>query len=151
MIIQFTLQELLLFLVCALAITAGIILLPILWDIKKVLGSLRSLVETNEESIQKTIRTMPGILENARQISSNVRDTTDKIKISVPTILQEAESAAHAAKESVEIASAAIEDVGSGVIDTVVAFKKNTSEVTTYFHIIAEILQTIYRTFSSKK
>lgn len=151
MIIQFTLQDLLLFLFCALVITAGVILLRILWDIKKTVGALRSLVETNEESIHKTIRTLPGILENVGQISSNVRDTTDELRISVPVILQEAKSATHAAKESVEMTSAVIENVGSGVIGTVTAFRKDTADFTTYFQIIAGILHAIYRNFSSNK
>ncbi|MGE5421781.1 MAG: hypothetical protein ACM3QW_00825 [Ignavibacteriales bacterium] len=139
------------FLVCALGIAAGILLLPVLWDIKKVVGGLRSLLETNQEFIQKTIRTMPGILENAGQISSNVRDTTDKLRISIPVILLETECVTHAAKESVEMASAAIDNVSSGVIDTVALFKKDTSDYTAYFHIIMDIVQTIYRAFSSSK
>ena len=151
MVIQFALQDLIFFSVCTLGIAAGILLLPILWNIKKVVGILRPLVETNQEFIKKTIRTMPGIFENVEQISSNVRETTDKLKISVPVILQEAECVTHAAKESVEIASAAIDNVSSGVIDTVAGLKKDTSEFTTYFHIIADVVQTIYRTLSSSK
>ena len=81
MVIQFTLQDLMLFLVYSLGVAAGILLLPILWNIKKVVGILRSLLETNQEFLKITIRTMPGIFENVGQISSNVRETTDKLKI----------------------------------------------------------------------
>ncbi len=151
MVIQFTLQDLLLFLGCTLVIAIGIISLPVLWDIKKITGTLRSLVETNEDSIQKSIRTIPGILENTEHISNNVRDTTDKFKTTVPVILQEAEYVSHAAKESIEITSAAIEQVSSEVIDTVDAFKKNTSDFATYYHIITELLQTLYRAYTSRK
>lgn len=83
MVFQFTLQDLLIFLVCAFGIAAGFLLLSILWDIKKVIGILRPLVESNQELINKTFRTMPGILEDVGQISNNVRETTDKLKISV--------------------------------------------------------------------
>lgn len=76
-------------------------------------------------------------------ISSNVRDTIDKLKLSIPVILQEAECVAHAAKESVEMASAAIDNVSSGVIDMVAAFKKDTSAFTTYFYVITDVVQTI--------
>ena len=80
MVIQFTLQDLMVFLVCGLGIAAGILLMPILWNIKKVVGSLRILLETNQEFINKTVKTMPGTFENVGQISSNIRDTTDKVK-----------------------------------------------------------------------
>jgi len=150
MVIQFTLQDLIFFLVCALGIAAGILLLPILWNIKKVVGALRSLVETNQEFIQKTIRTMPGILENTEQISSNVRETTEKLKISVPVILQEVECVTNAAKGSIELAGAVMENMGSGINETIADYNKYTPGFMAYLHILEEVLQIIYRTFSSK-
>lgn len=151
MVIQFTLQDLMLFLVSALGIAAGILLLPILWNIKKVVGILWPLVETNQEFINKTIRTMPGIFENVGQISSNVRETTDKLKVSVPVILQEVECVTNAAKGSIEFAGVVMENMGSGINETVAAYKKDTPSFTAYFHIIEEVLLIIYRTFSSRK
>jgi len=151
MVIQFTLQDLMLFLVCALGIAAGILLLPILWNIKKVVGILRPLVETNQEFIEKTIRTMPGIFENVGQISSNVRETTDKLKVSVPVILQEVECVTNAAKGSIELAGVVMENMGSGINDTIAAYKKDTYGFMAYLHIFEELLQIIYRTFSSSK
>ncbi|MHB1650850.1 MAG: hypothetical protein ACYCVD_00040 [Desulfitobacteriaceae bacterium] len=151
MVIQFTLQELMLFLVWALGIAAGILLLPILWNIKKVVSILRSLVETNQDFINKCIRTMPGILENVGQISSNVSETTDKLKISVPVILQEVECVTNAVKGSFELTSVVMENIGSGINETVAAYKKETSSFSNYFHILEEVLQIIYRTFSSSK
>lgn len=151
MVFQFTLQELMLFLVCTLAIAAGIILLPILWNIKKVVGSLRTLVETNQENIYKTIRTMPGIFENVGQISSNVRETTDELNISFPVILQEVEYVTNAAKESIEIAGVAMENMGFGMNETKAAYKHDTPAFMTYLNIIEEVVQIIYRAFSSRK
>lgn len=133
MVIQFTLQDLMLFLVYALGFAAGILLLAILWNVKKAVGNLWSLVETNQEFIKKTIRTMPGIFENVEQISSNVRETTDKLKVSVPLILQEVEGVTNAAKE------------------TVATYKKDTTGFMAYFHIIEEVVQIIDRTFFSRK
>ena len=151
MVFEFTFLELMLFLVCTLAIAAGILLLPILWNIKKAEGSLRTLVETNQEFINKTIRTMPGTFENVAQISSNVRETTDELNISFPVILQEVEYVTNAAKESIEIAGVVIENMGSGIDETIAAYKKDTPDYMAYFHIIEEALQIIYRTFSSSK
>lgn len=151
MVIQFTLLDLMLFLVYALGITAGILLLPILCNIKKVVGILRPLVENNQEFIKETIRTMPGIFENVGQISSNVRETTDKLKVSVPVILQEVECVTNAAKGSIELAGVVMENMGSGLNETVAAFKKDTPGFTEYFHIIEEVIQIIYRTCSSSK
>ena len=151
MVIQFTLQELMYFLVCALGIAAGILLLPILWNIKKVVGILRPLVETNQESLSKTIRTIPGILENVGQISSNVRETTDKLKISVPVILHEVDCVTNAAKGSIELAGVVIENMGSGINETIATYRKDTSGFMAYLQIFEEALQIIYRTFSSGK
>ncbi len=151
MLIQITLQELMLFLVSALGIVAGILLLPTLLDIKKIVGILRPLVETNQELIKKSIKTMPGIFENVGQISSNVRETTDKLKVSLPVILQEVEYTTNAAKGSIQLAGTVIENMGSGINETVAAYKKDTPSFMTYFHSIEEILQIIYRTISSSK
>lgn len=151
MVIQFTLQDLMLFLVCSLGVAAGILLLPILWNIKKVVGILRSLVETNQEFLKITIRTMPGIFENVGQISSNVRETTDKLKISVPVILQEVECVTNAAKGSIELAGVVMENMSSGINETVATYKKDTTGFMDYFHIFEEVLQILYRTFSSSK
>ena len=151
MVIQFTLQDLMLFLVCALGIVAEIFLLPILWNIKRVVGILRPLVETNQEFIKITIRTMPEIFENVGQISSNVRETTDKLKISVPVILQEVECATNAAKGSIELAGVVMENIGSGINETIATYKKDAPNFVTYFHIFQEVMQIINRIFSSGK
>lgn len=85
---------------------------------------MRPLVETNQELIKKSIRTMLATFENEGQISNNVREATNKLKILVPAILQEVECVTNSAKESIEIVGVAIDNVGSGVIDTVADFKK---------------------------
>jgi hypothetical protein len=140
-----------LFLVYALGIAAGMLLIPILWNLKKIVGTLRLLVETNQELINKTIRTMPGISEDVEQISSNVRVTTDMLKVSLPVILQEVECVTNAAKGSIELAGAVIENMGSGINETVATYKKDIPGFRAYLHIIEEVLQIISRTFSSSK
>lgn len=151
MVIQFTLQELMIFLVCALGIAVGVLSLPILWNINKVANTLRSLVESNQGSINQTISAMPGIFENVGQISSDVRETTDKLKISVPVILQDVESVTNTAKGSIELAGAVMENVGSGINETITAYKQETSSIMAYVQIFEEVLQIICRTFSSNK
>lgn len=151
MVFQFTLQELMIFWVCALGIAAEILLLPILWNLKKVAGSLRTLLETNQEYINKTIRTMPGTFENVEKISSNVREITAELNISVPVILQEAEYITNAARESIEMAGEVMENVGSGINETIATYKKDAQDYMTYFHIFEEVVQIIYRTFTSRK
>jgi len=151
LIFQFTLQDLMLFMICVLAITAGILLLPILWNIKKMVGSLRILVETNQEYINKTIKTMPETFEDVGQISRNIRQTTDDLNISVPVILQEVEYVTNAAKGSIELAGIMIENMDSGINETIASYKKDTPEFMTYFKIFEEVLQIIYRTFSSSR
>jgi predicted PurR-regulated permease PerM len=144
MLIQFTLQELMLFLISALAIVVGILLLPILWHIKKVVGSLRSLIEDNQEIINTNIKTMPEILDNAGQVSRNLRVTTDQLRTSFPVILQEVEYVTNTAKGSLETASATMEHMGFGR-------ERDTPAIMDYIHIFEELVQIIYRIFSSKK
>lgn len=152
MLIQFTLQELMLFLISALGIVAGMLLLPILWNIKKIIGILRPQVEASQEIINQSIIMMPGILENVEQISSNVRETTDHLKISAPVILQEVEFVTTAAKGNLALASVMMENIGFGVNTTIAAgCKKDATVLMDYIHIFEEILQIIYRNYSAKQ
>jgi len=152
MIIQITLQELMSLLVSAFGVVAGILLLPILWDLKKVVGILRPMLETNQESIKKTIKIIPGIFENAGHISSNVRETTDNFKISAPAILKEVESASNSAKESIEMAGVIIEKLNFGSNkETTITYKDDGTGFMAYLNIFEEVLQIVYRTFSSSK
>ena len=151
MIIQFTLQDLMFFLAGVLGIAAGIFLIYVLWKIKKVVSTFQNFLETNQESIKKTVSTMPGIFDNVGQISINVRDTTDKLKISAPVILQDVESITNAAKESIELAGDVIENVDSGVNETLCDHKGDTSDFMAYLDIFEEVVQIVYRIFSSEK
>lgn len=151
MVIQFTMLELMYFFAGVLGITAGIFLLSILWNIKKMVAVVRPLVETNQETIYKTIRTMPGIFENMEQISSDVREITSKVKISLPMILHEVEGVAFASKANIELAGVVMENVSSGITATMAAYNKDVPDIIGYFHIFEEVLQILYRTFYSKK
>ncbi len=151
MVIQFTILELMYFLAGVLGMAAGILLLSILWNIKKMVAVVRPLVESNQETINKTIRTMPGIFDNVEQISSDVRETTGKVKISLPVILHEVEGVTFASKANIELAGVVLENVSSGVAGTMAAYKKDVPDIIGYFHIFEEVLQILYRTFYSKK
>ena len=151
MVIQITLQSLMLFLVCSLAIIAIAMLLPILWNMKKVSGILRALLEGNQEIIKTTVKTMPGIFENVGQITSNVRDTTDKLKVSVPVIFQEVEYVTNTAKGSIELAGLVVGNVSSGINETISAYRKAAPDLIVYLRIIEEVWQIIYRAFIAKK
>lgn len=151
MVIQFTVQDLLLFLGCALLAVIGVFLIAILWKMNKIIGTFRSVVESNQDAVNRTIKTLPGIMENAEQISGNVKITTDQLKVSGPVILKDAEFVANATKDGVEIASAAIINVSTGVNDTVDAIKQEAEDFGAYFHIAAEIIKIIIRAFSSGK
>ena len=115
MTIEFSLQEIMLFLLYALGISSGILLFSILWK------------------VNKAFRTIPAIIEDVGQISINVRETTDKLKVSVPAILQGVERVTYAANE------------------TVATYKKDTITFMTYLPILEELLQILYRAFSQRK
>lgn len=133
MTIQFSLQDIMLFLLYTLGISSGILLFSILWK------------------VNKAFRTIPSILEDVGQISINVRETTDKLKVSVPVILQEVENVTYAAKGSIVLAGAVMENMGTGVNETVATYRKDTIGFMTYLPIFEELLQILYRAFSQRK
>jgi hypothetical protein len=155
MIIQFTLRDLMIFLVLALGIVAGALLLPILWNIKKVVSAIRPMVEANQESFGKAIKIIPGIVENVSQISGDVKDTTARLKIAGPVILQDVQLAASSAKGSMASAGVMIENISGGINDTMSSYRESVSENATgfmaYMPVIKEVVQLILRAFSVSK
>lgn len=116
MYIEFTFQELLVFLLCVVGIVAGIIAIPVLINMKK--------------------------------ISDNLKDTTGKLKVSFPAILQDVESVADSARGSLTLASNVLEKMGSGIHETVTAYKKDS---TGYFHLFEELMRLVYGSLTSGK
>jgi hypothetical protein len=155
MLIQFTLQDLMIFLICALAIIAGILLIPILWNIKKIVGVFRPLVDANKEAIKKSFKTIPAVVEDVGQISSDVKEITGKLKESAPVIIEDVQCAVGSAKESIETAGIVVDDIGSGIDDILSSgtsgSRDNASGFMAYIPIIKDAIQLILRAFSSGK
>ncbi|MCR3923067.1 MAG: hypothetical protein NUK65_11235 [Firmicutes bacterium] len=151
MVIQITVQDLMYLLISALAIVSGIFLISILWNIKKVVSNVRSLLENNHESLKKTIKVIPGIIDDVEQISGNVRDSTDKIRVSLPIIIQEVAYVTTAAKGSIEVAGLVMENLGSGINETVATYKIDSPDFIANLRIIEEVIQVVYRTFFATK
>lgn len=149
--IQFTWQELLVFLGCVLLGAIGVLLVGILWKANKIMGTFRKSVDANQDAFNKTVQSLPGIMGNAEEISKNLKVTTDQLSVSGPLILKDAEYVSKTAKNGIDVASSAIINVSTGVNDTVDAIKQEASEVSSYFHIAAEIIKIIIHAFSSGK
>ena len=98
MTIQFTLPDLMIFLVCMMGILLGAILVPILLNIKKMVGIISPLVEVNKDSIKHSFRRVPAIIGDMEQISGDLKETTSQLKVSFPAIIQEVEHVANTAK-----------------------------------------------------
>jgi len=148
MTIQFTLPDLMIFLVCMMGILLGAILVPILLNIKKMVGIISPLVEVNKDSIKHSFRRVPAIIGDMEQISGDLKETTSQLKVSFPAIIQEVEHVASTAKGSLTLASDVMEKMGSGINETVTAYKKDNSG---YFHLFEELMQLIYRSLTSGK
>jgi len=151
MVIQLTLGELMVYLIYILGIVAVIFLISVLWNIKKLLHIVRPILEVNQDLIKKTIRTLPPIFENIEEISCNLRDTTDKLKVSAPVILGEVEATATAANETILTAQEIIENIGFETNKTANTNKNDKPGAIAYLHIAEEVLEIIYGTFSKKK
>lgn len=157
MVIQFELRDLMIFLLCALGITVALLMIPVLLNIKRVTGILKSTLVRNHESIQKTIRSLPGILENVGQVSYNGKVITNQLKGSIPVIAREVEGVTRAAKDGIEMAGAVLEKMGSGINDTVASYKDTSVSATkdatgfmAYVPLIKEALQVAEHIFSEK-
>lgn len=150
MIIQISLQNLLVVLIYAIVIVAGILVIPILWNIKKMVSTLRPLIEDNKDAINTTIKRLPIITENIEIICTDIKETTGKIKVSVPVILEEVQSVTNATRESMEMASAVVENVGSGINDTIDGVK-NAPNIMNYINIITDVIQIVVHAFKGKK
>jgi len=118
MIIEFTFQELLVFLLCVVGIVAGIIAIPFLLNMKK--------------------------------ISENLKDTTNKLKVSFPAILQEVEHVTDSARGSRDAGERrAWGKVGFGKFMRLWRTTKKNS--TGYFHLFEELMQLVYGSLTSGK
>lgn len=151
MVIQMTVQEIVIFIACIIGFVAGILLVAILWDIKKIVGVFRPVIQKNKAGLQTAIGMIPVIVQNAAQISSDVKETTEKLKVAVPVILEDAQWVAHATKGSIQLATVAVENVGSGILDTVEAYKRAVPSIASYICVVQEIVQIIARMFSREK
>ena len=149
--IQFTLQDLMIFFAFIIGIVAGVFLIIILWKIRKVICNVQSLIDTNQEAITKTIKTIPVIMDDVKHINTNVIDISDNLKVSVPIILKDTESITSTAKTSIEVASSVIDNVGTEINETVDGYKKDAAGIMTYIHIAEEVFKIIYKAVTSKK
>jgi len=149
--IQFSLQELMLFLISALGVTIGILLLPILWNIIVAATKLRHFIKFNQDSINRTFKTMPEIFENLRQISRDVKESSAKLKVSVPSVLKDIESFTNATKISIDLKGSGNEKENYGIRDAALSYKNGNPNFMDYFHSFEEISQILYHTFSSNR
>lgn len=148
---EVTLDSLLIFLASILVLVIGGLLIAILWNVRKVTGILRSLLENNLEEINRTVQAMPNIVENVEQITGNVSETTDTLNASFPEILEDTASITHSAKEAMETTNSVVENLGCGIVDTVTSYKKQEGNFMPYVHIFEEVLQIVLRVFGPKK
>jgi hypothetical protein len=156
MVVQFVLQDLLMYLLYILGITAIVLLIPVLLKAGKVVGMARAMLLKNQESIQRSIRSLPVILENAGRVSQNSKEITNQLRFSIPVIAKEVEEAARVAKDDLETAGNVLERMGSSINETVASYKDtpgNAPEPTgfmAYVPLIKEVLQLIEHTFSER-
>ena len=156
MVIQFVLQDLFMYLLYILGITAMVLLIPVLLKAGKLIGIVRAIVSKNQESIHKTIRSMPSIMENIAQTSQNSKVITNQLKSSIPVIAKEVEDVARTAKDGLETAGSVLEKMGSGINETVASYKDTSDDdqeaigFMAYIPLIKEVLQLAEHAFSKK-
>jgi uncharacterized protein YoxC len=148
--IQFTLQDLMIFSAFIVGIIAGIFLIIVLFKLKKVISSVQALVDDNKDSITKTINATPGVMDDIKVISTNIRDVSGDLNNSLPVILKDTEVISGKTKASMETVSSVIDNIGTGINDTVNEYKNTTSSIVTYIQIAEEIFTRVYKAFTKK-
>ncbi|MCX7027613.1 MAG: hypothetical protein NT061_09055 [Spirochaetes bacterium] len=63
------------------------------------------------------------------QIGGNLRDTTDKLRVSLPLVIQEVDRVTDKAHGSLMLAGDVMEKMGSGINETVTAYKKTAQAI----------------------
>ena len=91
---------------------------------------------------------MPETLENAKDITGDIKKATEQVKETVPVVLDHVETITGTARDSVEMAGEVISNIGEGIDETVNSFKEETSSYATYFAGITELVKFIYKKFS---
>lgn len=119
--ITFTIQDLGIFIGWMLLLAVGVFLILVLWKLFRILGRVQAAMTAHHDDIDRSIKAMPGIMENAEKVTENLKDTTDQI--------------AYASE---------------GVGDTVDVIREGAEDFGTYFHIISEIIKVIVHAFSGK-
>ena len=79
MTIQITVNGIMIFVLCAVAITAVILLIPTLLDFKKIAKQIRFQLEENQQPIEDSIKRISMTTQNMEQISATVKEAADYI------------------------------------------------------------------------
>ncbi len=135
MIIQFTLQGFMAFLLSALGVIALVLIILILWNIFKTSSAAKKFLKLNEEAIQKTMDAIPELTENLKIISDDLKDSTNLVKTSVSGIVDGVESITSKTKNKINS----------------LGFMSTKSNQIDYFEIIEGVLQIVSRIFKSRK
>jgi len=114
------------FLIFCIAVVIGIFLIILLRNCLKVVDKVNKIIETNSESIEKTLTALPSTVKSVDELAVSAKGTLDKATSVVATV----------------------EDT---VTETIDSFSFNAENVLSIINIASSVVKSIISAFSSSK
>ncbi len=114
------------FLIFCIAVVIGIFLIILIRNCLKVVDKVNKIIESNSESIEKTLTALPSAVKSVDELAVSAKGTMDK-------------------------ATAVVETVEGTVTDTIDSFSFNAENVLSIINIASSVVKSIISAFSSSK
>lgn len=129
----------------------GIYLILALKNLIDTFKNINRVIIKNEDSIQKTISSLPIISKNMENISNNVDKNVKDISESVPNIINNVDDITSEVKGSVQKVGSTVDTVSKGVNETVVTISEGSKNAASYMKMATEIIKGVSKIFSKTK
>ncbi|MDO5715466.1 MAG: hypothetical protein Q4P25_02695 [Tissierellia bacterium] len=161
MSVTFTLHDLLSFVLFLAGIAALVALFMVLLKVAKILGKVNDLIEKNQGEIDHTIKTIPALVDNAKDISGNVNiisaDAThlvqevkpeiEKVMGAVGSVSDTVNGITRRVDDTTERVACSVNYVSDTVSDAAKTITLNADNAMDYFYIVREVVAALKDVF----
>lgn len=149
-----TVQDLFKLILFLMGIGVGAYLIIVLRNINKLLGQVRSIAESNEKELDRTIKQLPEISENINAITKETRNTLTELAPEVNNLLTninsisgKVENVTNLIDDTTHKVNETVDVVTDSIAETALAFSYNAKNVNNYMQIVKEIIEIIKNAF----
>ncbi|NLC45209.1 MAG: hypothetical protein GX783_13125 [Clostridiales bacterium] len=122
-----------------LGVSIGVFLIIVLNQIRKTVHNVNSIITSNIKTVNNALEEVPSIIENTKNISADVKYTVDKLKISLPGIFEDAHDVTSSVKKGTESVSNAVDSISSTFSETAATAAGSVNGYITIFRVISQI------------